>query len=291
MGSVNGVKKLSVNKRNNNLFKILIGCAVVLFILGFLNIFILSIKNSFYVFSEPLQKTFWSAGESSSSFLASLLNAGSLAKENEDLKSQNDQLLSQLALLQSTQQGNQEQGEASAFYQNSGFKLLMAGVIGLEDNDILSINKGSADGISEGMPVINRQNVLYGKIFKVYKNFSEVMLISSKNSVVNVKIQQNQNNQDLQDASKNIEVDGVIKGNGNLSAYLDLIPISSAINPQDVLVTSAIDKFFPKDLLAAKIDQVQKNDQNPFQQAKINLYFDIRSVDNLFVITNYKQEK
>ena len=51
------------------------------------------------------------------------------------------------------------------------------------------------------------------------------------------------------------------------------------------------DKFFPKDLLAAKIDQVQKNDQNPFQQAKINLYFDIRSVDNLFVITNYKQEK
>jgi len=214
-----------------------------------------------------------------------------LAKENEDLKSQNDQLLSQLALLQSTQQGNQEQGEASAFYQNSGFKLLMAGVIGLEDNDILSINKGSADGISEGMPVINRQNVLYGKIFKVYKNFSEVMLISSKNSVVNVKIQQNQNNQDLQDASKNIEVDGVIKGNGNLSAYLDLIPISSAINPQDVLVTSAIDKFFPKDLLAAKIDQVQKNDQNPFQQAKINLYFDIRSVDNLFVITNYKQEK
>ena len=85
------------------------------------------------------------------------------------------------------------------------------------------------------------------------------------------------------------EIDGVVKGSGGLSAYLDLIPISSEINPEDVLVTSAIEKSFPKDLLIGKVVQEQKNDQKPFQQAKIRLFLDIKTADNLFVITNYKQ--
>jgi len=54
-------------------------------------------------------------------------------------------------------------------------------------------------------------------------------------------------------------------------------------------VTSALDKSFPKDLLVAKINTIQKNDQKPFQQANVSLFFDIKTADNLFVITNYKR--
>ena len=109
------------------------------------------------------------------------------------------------------------------------------------------------------------------------------MLVSNKNSVVNVKVQQ---------ADLTLpEIDGVVKGSGGLSAYLDLVPISSTINPQDVLVTSAIDKSFPKDLLVGQIIQKQKNDQKPFQQAQINLFFNVKTVGDLFVITNYKTIK
>ncbi len=85
------------------------------------------------------------------------------------------------------------------------------------------------------------------------------------------------------------EIDGVVKGSGGLSAYLDLIPISSTINLQDVLVTSALDKSFPRDLLVGKISQIQKNDQKPFQSASIQLFFDVKTAYNLFVITNYKR--
>ena len=275
---MNGAKNFSINKKSNNLLKILIGSVIFLFILMVLNFFVLPIKNYFYTLSYPIQKTFWSAGASSSFALSSFLNAGAITKENQDLKNQNQKLLGQVAALQSIEQGNQAQSDVSAAYQNSGFKLLMAGVIGLDNNDMLSINKGFADGIAEGMPVINQQNVLFGKVFKVYKNFSEIMLVTNKNSVVNIKVQ-----------SPSPEVDGIIKGSGGLNAYLDLIPISSNINPQDVLITSAIDKSFPKNLLVAKIIQIQKNDQKPFQQAQISLFLDIKTADNLFVITNYKQ--
>ena len=113
------------------------------------------------------------------------------------------------------------------------------------------------------------------------------MLVSNKNSVVNVKILQSPPTQAVDAAPP--EIDGVVKGSGGLNAYLDLIPISSTINPEDVLVTSAIEKSFPKDLLVGKIIQKQKNDQKPFQQAQISLFLNVKTADNLFVITNYKQ--
>lgn len=276
-----GIKNFSIHKKKRTWLKFLIGVVVLFFALWVLNFFVSPIKNVFYILSSPIQKVFWSAGGSSSSFLGSFFRASSLVKENENLRQENQRLLAQVAALQSIQQGNQAQSDVSATCQNSGFKLVMAGVMGLDDNDILSVNKGTADGISEGMPVINQQGVLFGKVFKVYKNYSKIMLVSNKNSVVNVKVQQ-------ADISLP-EIDGVVKGNGGLTAYLDLVSIASSINPQDILVTSAIEKSFPKDLLVGKINEVTKDDQKPFQQAKISLFSEVTSTNNLFIITNYKR--
>ncbi|MGA2417824.1 MAG: rod shape-determining protein MreC [Candidatus Staskawiczbacteria bacterium] len=273
-------KNFSINKKNKNLLKFLIGAGALLFFIAVLNFFISPIKNTFYALSSPVQKTFWAAGESSAGFLTSFADAGNLNKENQNLKSENQKLLSQVASLLSIEQANQAQTDISATCQNNGFKTVPAGVIGLDDNDILSINKGSADGVSENMPVINQQGAVYGKVFKVYKNFSQVMLISNKNSVINVKVQQG-------DATKP-EIDGVIKGQGNLGVYLDLVPIDDTINQGDVLVTSALEATFPKDLLVGTITKVEKNDQNPHQSAQVQPFIS-SSADNLFVITNYKQ--
>ncbi len=268
-----------------------------MFILFILNIFVSPIKNYFYAISSPIQKTFWSAGVSSSNSLISFLYGEFLVKENENLKTENQKLLAQLASLQSIEHGNQALSDLSVSCQNDEFKFVMAGVIGLDDEDILSINKGSVDGISEGMPVMNQQKVLFGKIFKVYKNFSKIMLISNKNSVINVKIQQSPAASAEASASANatagqagvpMEINGVIKGKGGLNIYLDLIPIDDTINQDDVLVTSALEGTFPKDLLVGKITKVEKNDQNPHQQAQVQPFFNI-ATDNLFVITNYKK--
>ena len=275
-----GSKDISLNKKNNWVAKFLVGAVALLFFIVILNFFSSGLRNVFYSLSSPVQKTFWSAGESTSGFLASFVNAGNLNKENQDLENQVQKLQGEVAALQSVVGGNQAQSAVSMACQNNGFKLLMAGVAGLNGQDILSINKGSTNGVSVGMPVINQQGAIYGKILKVYKNFSDVMLISSKNSVISVKVQQ-------QDLTKP-EIDGVIKGSGNLNVYLDLIPIDDTINNGDVLVTSALDGVFPKDLLVGTVTKVEKNDQNPHQQAQIQPFLN-SSVDNLFVILNYKR--
>jgi len=272
-----------LNKRKIMLFKVLFGLIFLFVFFGTLNIFPTQIKNSFYFISEPIEKMFWKTGGNASNFLKSFLNAGNLEKENESLKIENQKLLSEVSLLQDTQKKEQAVESFLANYSQDNFKLVLAGVIGLNtDSDVISIDKGSADGISEGMPVINQQKLLFGKVFKVYRNFSEVILISNKNNTLDVKIQQTDTTKPL--------IYGVIKGKGGLDVYLDLVPTDAEIKEGDVLITSALEGTFPKDLLVGKIIRKDKNDQKPFQTADVEPFFNIKEAENLFIITNYKTE-
>ncbi len=282
---MNGLKNISINKKNNILLKGLAGAAVLFLFIFVLNFFNAQIKNSFYFLSYPVQKVFFAAGETASGYLKPVFNVGNLAKENENLKRENEKLLFQISLLQAIEKGNRALIDMSLQSQNRDFTTVMAEIYGLDGKDALSINKGSADGILEGMPVINQQGVLFGKTFEVYKNFSKVVLISNKNSVISVKVQQS-----AADLSA-LEIDGVVKGNGGLEVYLDLVPVDEQINEGDVLVTSVLEGVFPKDLLVGKITKKEKNDQKPFQQAHVEPFFSLDNINNLFVITNYKQEK
>jgi len=293
------------NKKKRAWLKILLILTILFGLIFALNVFSSQIKNSIHVLSTPIQTLASFSGKSSSNWIGSLLNSGNLSQENKRLEEENQKLLSEISELRSIQAGNIALSTISKTCQSKNFTTIMAGITGLDSEDTLTLNKGFNDGILEGMPVINQYNVLYGKIIKVYKNFSQVALISNKNSIVNIQIQR-QNNEipeidfetlEIEEEiptiktvteTENLNVNGVIRGNGGLSIYLDLVPVDDQINKDDILITSAIDQIFPKDILVGKIIEIQKNDQKPFQQATIDPFFDLNSTDNLFIITDYK---
>lgn len=267
--------------------KILISIILLVFLIIILNIFQQPIKNSFYSLSNPIEKTFWKAAGSASVFFASILNGGNLEKENEGLKKENQKLLAEILFLQTQERKNQAITEILALDQQKDFNVVQAGVVGLESSqDIILIDKGLNSKISENMPVINQQKALFGKIYKVYQNFSEVMLISNQNCALDVKIKQ----EDGPEGTAKPVISGIVRGKGGLDIYLDLIPAESAIKEGDILLTSAIDGVFPKDLLVGKITKKNENDQKPFQQAQVQPFFNIKNTENLFVITNYNRK-
>jgi rod shape-determining protein MreC len=271
------------NKQKTAFFKVLFGLIFLFVFFGTLNLFHVQIKSSFYLISKPIEKIFWKAGGNSSVFLRSFFNGGNLEKENQNLKAENQKLLLEISFLQDAQKKEQAEEDALTNCSQDNFELLLADVIGLNTNsDVISIDKGSIDGILEGMPAINQQKILFGKVSKVYKNFSEITLISNKNNVLDVKVLQS-------DASK-APVYGAIKGKGGLSIYLDLVPTDAEIKEGDVLITSALEGAFPKNLLVGKIVKKEKNDQKPFQQAEVEPFYNIKGLENLFIITDYKKE-
>ena len=69
---MNGIGNFSIKQKNKNWLKFLIGGVALLFFLVVLNFFVSPIKNVLYAISSPIQKTFWSAGESSYGILSKL---------------------------------------------------------------------------------------------------------------------------------------------------------------------------------------------------------------------------
>lgn len=241
-----------------------------------------TIKNIFYTITAPVSGRLWQAGISSAEVFDVWFNAGGLIQENKNLKEENEKLLSDTILLRQTIAENQLTKALAQNTQNSNFKTVLAQTIGLAQ-DVVFLNKGFDDGVLENMPVISSERVLYGRVNKVYKNFSSVLLISHPDSVVDVKIEAMEN--------ENPVVLGVLKGSGDLEAYLDLVAQDAELHEGDSIVTSGQEGFFPRNLLVGKVIKSSKNDAKPFQTASVRPLFDIRHTDTLFVITNYKREK
>lgn len=259
-------------------FLILIVIVVSLIVL--LNLFQKEVRGFFYCFSAPIQKVLFRTGDRVSDFFESFIKIKSLKSEVDDLKIKNQELLSQIVALKELEEENETLREALGIELQKEFKLTLAQIIGKDiSQDFILIDKGSEDDISEKMPVITQQKVLVGKISEVYKNYSKVMLISNKKSSFDAEIQKNS-------SSKN-DISGVVKGEGSFKIIFDLLPREADISQEDVVITSSMGGIFPKGLLVGQIKEVKKSDVDPFQQVKIEPAFDIKNINNLFVILDF----
>jgi len=248
---------------------------IALFIIVNLTSFSKEIKNFFYLISSPIQKTLWRAGDNLSDFFEAISEIEKLKKENEELLLKNQELGAENARLKELKKENEVLREALEIGLEKEFKLLLAEVIGKDiSQDVLLINKGSKDGILKDFPVITQQKALIGRCGEVYENFSKVILISNKESSFDAKISDS-------------DIQGLVKGRGNLKLFLDLIPREKEINEGALVVSTCLGGIFPQGLLVGEIKEVLKSDVQPWQQAEIKPTFDINKLETLFILINF----
>lgn len=263
---------MQFSPQKRKIFIIAIGVFIIISLLSTQQ----KIKNFFYLISSPVQKSLWQVGNKISAPIELIFEMKGLKKRTEELSFSNQNLLSEIAQLHALEKENESLRKALELDLKKDFQLALAEVIGKNiSEDILVINKGLKNGIFEGMPVINEGKVLIGKIADVSENFSNVILISNRESSFDVKIQA-------------IEVNGLIKGKGDLQLFLDLIPENQKIQEGDLITTTALGGIFPKGILVGKIQKILRSDVKPFQQAEVSPLFDIAKLEIVFIITNYK---
>ena len=233
------------------------------------------VKNFFYLFSDPIQKFFWRLGGKTSNFFSGILKSVELKKENERLNFENQNLLKEISFLKELERENKILREALEIGLKEDYKLIFANVVGKESSpDFFRVDKGKKDGVEKDFPVITQERALCGKISEVFDNFSRAILPTEKDFSFTVKIS---------------GFDGIFpaKGLGNSKISLGFIPKEMEINPGDLVITSAEGGFFPKELLVGKIEEIQKSDLEPFQQAKVNLSCQIEKIESLFIIKEW----
>jgi len=258
---------------------------VVILIVFLLNVLQKEVRSFFYSFSAPIQKVLWKAGKSTSDFFQGIVRVKILKQELDELKLQNQELLSQIIVLKSFEKENKTLRQALRIELQKDFKLALSQIISKDiSQDFILIDKGAKDDIVEGMSVITEQRVLIGRISEVYEDFSKVMLIFHKESSFDVKI--SAYGGPVEDGQEK-DISGVVKGQGSSKVLLDFVPREENLSQGDIVVTSALGGIFPKGLLVGRIKEIKKNDVDPFQQAEIELFFDISQSEILFIILDF----
>lgn len=234
-----------------------------------------AIKNSFYSFSLRAEKTFWSAGDNISDFLAGFFNASGLRKDLERIALENLQLTRRIAELSQIREENLELREVLGLGLEKEFELSKADVVGKDGfGDSVLLNKGRKDGIDKGLPVITSQKVLVGKIGEVYDDFSEVVLITDQDFSFDAKIFEK-------------DIYGLIKGEGGENISFRLIPKDKNVSSGDLVTTSDLGGIFPKGLLVGKVGVVQKSDIETFQTAACRPLFKTAELKSIFIIKDF----
>ena len=118
------------------------------------------------------------------------------------------------------------------------------------------IDRGSAQGVAAGSPVVNEMGVL-GQVTRIYPLSSEVTLLTDKDSaipVLNARTQQR----------------SAAFGNGDSSGMeLRYLPGNADVQKDDVLTTSGVDRVYPPGLPVAKVTAVEGRVQSGFAQISL----------------------
>jgi rod shape-determining protein MreC len=250
---------------------------VAIFIISLLGILVLNVpalnsaaKNTVFFVFKPVQQNLWNIGGNANVFFSSFFQMRSAVEDNEKLRQRVSELSAQISQSQNLKQENDFLRQGLNLELDKDFDLKLANIIGKNiGGDNLIIDKGSDNMIEAGMPVITSEKILVGRILKVYKNFSEVNLVTSKNFSFDVKI--------------GSITDGLVKGRGNSEAIIDLVSKDREIKSGDTISTSVLGGIFPPGLLVGVVKDVAKNDIETFQTATISLAFDADHYQNVFV--------
>jgi len=250
-------------------------------------IIIFSIKNEGETFTiedvfantvDPVKEAIFSTG----GFLVRVWNTyfylSGASIQNLSLRRQLEQLKTEQSTLDEVVLENQRLLKLLDYRKtNPGHKLKFAKVTAFSlspQNDMIVVDSGFADGISKGMAVVSFDG-LVGRIFKVYKEHSEVLLLTNRNS-------------SIPGIDRSSRARGIVKGRGFIRdrhCELEFVPRSELLKEGDEIISAGMGEFFPKGIIIGKISMVNSVTNTMFQKAEILPAVKFSSLDEVFIVT------
>jgi rod shape-determining protein MreC len=174
-------------------------------------------------------------------------------QENQRLRTENEQLRLDNAVMNELQLENDRLRDALDFKRLFPAMDVMAQVIGKESSpasSTITLNKGANHGIQKDMAVITSQGVV-GKVHAVLSGTSKVLLLTDPGCTLAVRVMRNRE-------------EGLLEGK-LVNCALKYVSYYADIQVGDLLITSGLDGIFPKGLAVARVVKVSKHEANAFQ--------------------------
>lgn len=198
------------------------------------------------------------------------------SRENEELRRENDALKLQITQLQGKAAEADRLAGLLKFRQtNVDVPMVSARVIGTgadSASQTIYLDRGEHDGIRKDMGVITPDGVV-GKVIESYKDTAQVLLLTDKESGVGAKL-----------ASSGLQ--SPVGGTGEPLLIMKYIPNDDDVASGDHVVTSGIDRIFPRDLPVGIIADIKPG--NPFKQIRVRPAANLQRLEEVFVLLTQK---
>lgn len=145
-------------------------------------------------------------------------------------------------------------------------------------NNILTINKGSKDGIYIDMGVVNNTGII-GFVNKVSENYATVLSVLNSNSKINARLKKNS-------YFGTLTWDGI---DYRISQLLD-IQRQANITVGDTIVTGGKSILFPENIPIGIIKSFDSTNKN-YSNIQIELFMDMSNIGFVYVIQNLDKQE
>ena len=196
-----------------------------------------------------------------------------LEEENRQLKNKIASLQSELLLYREGQQEAQRLQGILGLAKEQPHRVVAARVIGREQaalSKTIWIDKGSANGLKSGFPVIAPPGLI-GRLTDVTWHSSKIMILLDENSNVDVLIQRTR-------------VQGIVRGAGSRGCIVKYISKIQDVKEGDTVVTSGMSNLFPKGLLIGRVSYVDHMDVGLFLQIQVAPFVDFTKIEEVLVL-------
>ncbi len=203
-----------------------------------------------------------------------------LEEENRRLKKKNDLLANQLGQYQEGYREALRLRKMLSIREQPHTAPVIAEVIGHEQSSVFKsilINKGTAQGLMVGFPVLNDQGIV-GRITECSWHVSRVMLIVDRSSNVSALLQGSRTH-------------GVLQGDGAGGCRLKYIPGTEEVRIGDAVISSGLGGIFPKGIILGSVAAIDKRDGALFQRIDVQPPVDFSRLEEIVVLILQKDSK
>lgn len=208
-----------------------------------------------------------------------------LKGENRTLVSHNKELLNEIEALKCRLAEYEDStalaDNAYARQYSDGYSFHTAKVVNNSINKVnnfITIDKGTAQNISEQMGVFNDKGVI-GVTYLSSDNFTVVMPLLNSKSIISCKVKDN--------TFCTLKWGGKERG----YSYLIDLPRYEIFEKGDTVVTSGFSSIFPAGIPVGKIDKLEDSQDGQSYRARVELFVDFANIGNVYVVGNTNREE
>jgi rod shape-determining protein MreC len=211
-------------------------------------------------------------------FVNNLTDINRLTNENRDLQAENERLTAEVSRLREV---DRELRQVEQLLQLRGVRegesFVAANVFASEPSnlqDLIAIDRGTADGLEDDMIVLTPQGSLVGTISRALEHTSWVRVITDQDSAVSAVVQESR-------------VQGVVVGSPGGTLTMELVRETADVKEGDLVLTSGVGGGYPPGEIIGQVVEVSRTAQELFQQVRVQPLADLMRLEKVLVLDSF----